>query len=84
MEKTKVLNRRIHIPQARDNGVVNSVAFRTPEGLRRIRGSHTSYVQPPEWTGSRQQHPSLNTSGGFNTSGTHYYLPFIFLWLIDN
>lgn len=69
MEKTKVLSRRIHIPQARDNGVVNNIASRTSEGLRRIRGTHTSYVQPPEWTGSRQQHPPLNVSTSLNGTG---------------
>ncbi|CAK9817150.1 Meiosis regulator and mRNA stability factor 1 [Anthophora quadrimaculata] len=69
VEKTKVLSRRIHIPQARDNGVTNNVASRNPESLRRIRGTYASYVQPSEWTGSRQQHHSLNTYTNFN--GTH-------------
>lgn len=64
VEKTKVLSRRIHIPQARDNGVVNDVAPRTSEALRCIRGTHT-YVQPSEWTG---QHPSLNVP--INLNGT--------------
>ena len=64
MEKTKVLSRRIHIPQARDN-VNNNVASRNSEGLRRMRGTHTSLVQP-EWTSTRQQHPPLNVSANMN------------------
>ncbi|XP_029037560.1 meiosis regulator and mRNA stability factor 1 isoform X1 [Osmia bicornis bicornis] len=64
VEKTKVLSRRIHIPQVRDNGVASNTP-RTPENLRRIRGTHTSFVQPSEWVGSRQ-HPPLNTSVNFN------------------
>ncbi|KAK9300350.1 hypothetical protein QLX08_006896 [Tetragonisca angustula] len=64
VEKTKVLSRRIHIPQARDN-VNNNVASRNSEGLRRMRGTHTSLVQP-EWTSTRQQHPPLNVSANMN------------------
>lgn len=56
----RVFSRRIHIPQARDN-VNNNVASRNSEGLRRVRGTHTSLVQP-EWIGTRQQHPTLNVS----------------------
>lgn len=73
MEKTKVLSRRIHIPQARDNGVVNDVAPRTSEALRCIRGTHT-YVQPSEWTG---QHPSLNVP--INLNGTSMCIIFSFI-----
>ncbi|OAD54921.1 Meiosis arrest female protein 1 like protein [Eufriesea mexicana] len=65
VEKTKVLSRRIHIPQVRDNGVVNNIASRSSESLRRLRGTHT-YVQPPKWTASRQQHPPLNVSTSLN------------------
>ncbi|XP_076293611.1 meiosis regulator and mRNA stability factor 1-like protein [Lasioglossum baleicum] len=65
----KLLSRRIHIPQARDNTATSNVSSRTPEGLRRIRGTHNSFVQPPEWTGSRQQHPQLNVSANFNGNG---------------
>lgn len=67
MEKTKVLSRRIHIPQTRDN-VNNNVASRNSEGLRRIRSTHASLVQP-EWTGTRQQHPPLNVSANMNGIG---------------
>ncbi|XP_076763661.1 meiosis regulator and mRNA stability factor 1-like protein isoform X1 [Xylocopa sonorina] len=66
VEKTKVLSRRIHIPQARDNGVVNNAASRIPDGLRRTRGTHIAYVQPSERAGSRQQHPPLNVSANLN------------------
>ncbi|XP_043257610.1 meiosis regulator and mRNA stability factor 1 [Colletes gigas] len=66
VEKTKVLSRRLHIPQARDNTATNNVASRTPESLRCIRGTCTSFVQPPEWAGSRQPHPPLNASTSFN------------------
>ncbi|XP_076160269.1 meiosis regulator and mRNA stability factor 1-like protein isoform X2 [Ptiloglossa arizonensis] len=67
VEKTKVLNRRVHIPQARDSTATNNnVALRNPECLRRVRGTHNSFVQPPEWTGPRQQHPPLNVSASFN------------------
>nr|XP_012145387.1 PREDICTED: meiosis arrest female protein 1 isoform X2 [Megachile rotundata] len=55
--------------KARDNGVASNTSSRTPENLRRIRGTHTSFVQSAEWTGSRQQHPSLNTSSSFNGTG---------------
>ncbi|XP_031832959.1 meiosis regulator and mRNA stability factor 1-like protein isoform X2 [Nomia melanderi] len=65
VEKTKLLSRRIHIPQARDNTVTNNVSSRTPEGLRRIRVTHHSFVQPSEWTGPRQQ-SLLNVSASFN------------------
>ncbi|XP_033320589.1 meiosis regulator and mRNA stability factor 1 isoform X3 [Bombus bifarius] len=66
VEKTKVLSRRIHIPQARENGVVNNNTSRNSEGLRRIRGTQTSFVQPPEWTGPRQQYPPLNVPASLN------------------
>ncbi|KZC11840.1 Meiosis arrest female protein 1 [Dufourea novaeangliae] len=69
VEKTKVLSRRIHIPQARDNTISNNVSSRTPEGLRRVRGIHNSFVQPPEWSGVRQQHPPLNIPANFNGNG---------------
>ena len=68
VEKTKVLSRRIHIPQSRDSAAANNAVSRTPENVRRIRGAHNSFVQPPEWTGPRQQHPSLNASANFNGS----------------
>ncbi|XP_026673319.1 meiosis regulator and mRNA stability factor 1 isoform X2 [Ceratina calcarata] len=67
VEKTKVLSRRIHIPQPRDNGVVNNPPPRTPEGLRRIKGSQSPFVQSVEWTTSRQ-HPPLNASANSNGS----------------
>lgn len=69
MEKTKVLSRRIHIPQARENGVVNNNTSRNSESLRRIRGTQTSFVQPPEWTGPRQQYPPLNVPTSLNGTG---------------
>ncbi|XP_078035098.1 meiosis regulator and mRNA stability factor 1-like protein isoform X2 [Augochlora pura] len=65
----KLLSRRIHIPQARDNTVTNNVSSRTPESLRRIRGTHNSFVQSSEWTGPRQQQPLLNVSANFNGNG---------------
>ncbi|XP_033336634.2 meiosis regulator and mRNA stability factor 1-like protein isoform X2 [Megalopta genalis] len=65
----KLLSRRIHIPQARDNTITNNVSSRTPESLRRMRGAHNSFVQSTEWTGPRQQHPLLNVSANFNGNG---------------
>ncbi|XP_076241468.1 meiosis regulator and mRNA stability factor 1-like protein [Calliopsis andreniformis] len=62
VEKTKMLSRRIHIPQARDNAAQNNITSRTSDNVRRMRGA---FVQPPEWSGSRQ-HPPLNISGNFN------------------
>ncbi|XP_025991356.1 meiosis regulator and mRNA stability factor 1 isoform X4 [Solenopsis invicta] len=54
-EKSKTLSKRAHIPQARDNVAVATTAH-TPEGLRRIRGTHGAFLHAAEWLGGRQSY----------------------------
>ncbi|XP_046616833.1 meiosis regulator and mRNA stability factor 1 isoform X2 [Neodiprion virginianus] len=66
-EDVKVLGKRASISQARDTSTLsNNDSVRTPEGYRRIRGTH-SYVHPPDWKPARQQfhlpNPSYNGNG---------------------
>lgn len=66
----KILGKRVPISQARDIGTLanNESVSRTPDGYRRIRGTH-SYGHPQEWKSGRQTfHPpnsSYNGNGNF-------------------
>lgn len=75
-EKSKALNKRVHIPQVRDNNVAINTS-RTPEGLRRIRGTHGTFLHASEWLGGRQSYNSLAVPLGYNGSNelklTLYY-----------
>lgn len=64
MEKQK-LGKRMHVSQVRDNNVSSTAISRTPEGLRRVRGAHSSFVHTSEWIGGRQLAvpPNYNASG---------------------
>ncbi|XP_012256062.2 meiosis regulator and mRNA stability factor 1 isoform X2 [Athalia rosae] len=65
-EELKILGKRTSISQARDSSTSangESVA-RTPDGYRRIRGTH-SYSYPPEWKSGRQTfHPPTSSYNG--------------------
>ncbi|KAG7210665.1 hypothetical protein KM043_012173 [Ampulex compressa] len=59
MEKTKMLGKRAHGPQVRDSTLPGNSGSRTPEGLRRMRGTHDVLVHPPECSGTRQPYQPL-------------------------
>ena len=66
-EKAKALGKRVHIPQVCDNAILDGLNSRTPEGLRRIRGAHSSFIQPPEFSGQRSSWPvPPNHNGNHN------------------
>ncbi|XP_011141552.1 meiosis regulator and mRNA stability factor 1 isoform X1 [Harpegnathos saltator] len=67
MEKQK-LGKRVHVSQVRDNNISSNAISRTPEGLRRVRGTHNSFVHTSDWIGGRQLAvpPNYNTSGQTN------------------
>lgn len=66
VEKSKISGKRAHVSQVRDNNVAIGVTSRTPEGLRRIRGTHGSFAYASEWLGSRQSHNSLAVPLNYN------------------
>ncbi|GAB1869017.1 Meiosis regulator and mRNA stability factor 1 [Camponotus japonicus] len=66
VEKSKITGKRAHVSQVRDNNVAIGVTSRTPEGLRRIRGTHGSFTYTSEWLGSRQSHNSLAVPLNYN------------------
>ncbi|XP_072760485.1 meiosis regulator and mRNA stability factor 1 isoform X2 [Anoplolepis gracilipes] len=59
VEKSKISGKRAHVSQVRDNSIPIGVTSRTPEGLRRIRGTHGSFAYASEWVGARQSYNSL-------------------------
>ncbi|XP_011876526.1 PREDICTED: meiosis arrest female protein 1 homolog isoform X4 [Vollenhovia emeryi] len=65
-EKSKILGKRAHIPQVRDNNVAVTTTARTPEGLRRIRGTHGTFLHASEWFGGRQSYNSLAVPLNYN------------------
>ncbi|XP_070163124.1 meiosis regulator and mRNA stability factor 1 isoform X2 [Polyergus mexicanus] len=67
LEKSKISGKRAHISQVRDNNVANvGITSRTPEGLRRIRGTHGSLAYASEWVGGRQSYNSLAVPLNYN------------------
>lgn len=66
VEKSKISGKRAHISQVRDNNVAIGVTSRTPEGLRRIRGTHGSFAYASEWIGGRQSYNSLAVPLNYN------------------
>ncbi|XP_011707521.1 PREDICTED: meiosis arrest female protein 1 homolog isoform X4 [Wasmannia auropunctata] len=75
-EKSKILNKRVHVPQVRDNNIaLNAAASRTPEGLRRIRGTHGAFLHVSEWLGAhhaRQPYNSLAVPPVYNVQSNSY------------
>ncbi|XP_018313863.1 meiosis arrest female protein 1 homolog isoform X4 [Mycetomoellerius zeteki] len=71
-EKSKILNKRTHVPQVRDNNVAVTTTSRTPEGLRRIRGTHGTFLHASEWIGGRQPYNSLAVPLGYNVQSNPY------------
>ncbi|XP_018346736.1 PREDICTED: meiosis arrest female protein 1 homolog isoform X3 [Trachymyrmex septentrionalis] len=71
-EKSKILNKRTHVPQVRDNNVPITTTSRTPEGLRRIRGTHGTFLHASEWIGGRQPYNSLAVPHGYNVQSNPY------------
>ncbi|KYN00174.1 Limkain-b1 [Cyphomyrmex costatus] len=72
VKKSKILNKRTHVPQVRDNNVAVTTASRTPEGLRRIRGTHSTFLHASEWIGGRQPYNSLAVPLGYNVQSNLY------------
>ncbi|XP_067208207.1 meiosis regulator and mRNA stability factor 1 isoform X2 [Linepithema humile] len=72
MEKSKILGKRAHVPQVRDNSVAVSATSRTPEGLRRIRGTHGTFTHSSEWGGGRQSYTSLAVPLSYNASQSNF------------
>jgi len=66
MEKPKILGKRTHISQVRDNNIVSNTTSRTPDGIRRIRGTHSSFTHAPEWFAGRQSYNSLTVPLNYN------------------
>ncbi|EZA49569.1 Limkain-b1 [Ooceraea biroi] len=66
VEKPKVLGKRTHVSQVRDNNIVSSTTSRTPDGLRRIRGTHSSLTHAPDWFAGRQSYSSLTVPPNYN------------------
>lgn len=64
-EKSKILGKRAHVSQVRDNNVAITTS-RTPEGLRRIRGTHGTFLHTSEWLGGRQPYNSLAVPLSYN------------------
>ncbi|XP_020292238.1 meiosis arrest female protein 1 isoform X2 [Pseudomyrmex gracilis] len=64
IEKPKVIGKRAHVSQVRDNAV--STVSRTSESLRRIRGTHGSFTHSSEWIGGRLPYNSLTIPSNFN------------------
>lgn len=77
MEKSKITGKRAHVSQVRDN---NGVTSRTPEGLRRIRGTHGSFAYASEWLGSRQSHNSLAVPLNYNGNSLK---PILYFYTFD-
>ncbi|XP_024889333.1 meiosis regulator and mRNA stability factor 1 isoform X4 [Temnothorax curvispinosus] len=71
-EKSKVLSKRVHIPQVRDNNVAVTTLSRTPEGLRRIRGTHGTFLHASEWLGGRQSYNSLAVPLSYNAQSNSF------------
>ncbi|XP_018371437.1 PREDICTED: meiosis arrest female protein 1 homolog isoform X4 [Trachymyrmex cornetzi] len=71
-EKSKILNKRTHVPQVWDNNVAVTTTSRTPEGLRRIRGTHGTFLHASEWIGGRQPYNSLAVPLGYNVQSNPY------------
>lgn len=71
-EKAKVaLGKRVHIPQVCDNLIPDGIHNRTPDGLRRIRGAHSSFPQPSEFGAQRPPWPAPpNHNGNHNGNST--------------
>lgn len=61
-----MLSKRAYIPQVRDNNVAITTTSRTPEGLRRIRGTHGTFLHASEWLGGRQSYNSLAVPLNYN------------------
>lgn len=65
-DEVKIHGKRIPLSQARDTSTLanNESVARTPEGYRRIRGTH-SYAHPADWKSSRQTfHPPKSSYNG--------------------
>ncbi|XP_071579394.1 meiosis regulator and mRNA stability factor 1 isoform X3 [Temnothorax nylanderi] len=71
-EKSKVLSKRVHIPQVRDNNGAVTTLSRTPEGLRRIRGTHGTFLHASEWLGGRQSYNSLAVPLSYNAQSNSF------------
>ena len=72
-EKAKpALGRRVHIPQVCDNIISEGIHNRTPEGLRRIRGTHSSFSQHSEFNAQRPAWPAPPNHNG-NHNGTSIF-----------
>ncbi|XP_036147876.1 meiosis regulator and mRNA stability factor 1 isoform X5 [Monomorium pharaonis] len=69
-EKSKALSKRAHVPQVRDNNVTVATS-RTPEGLRRIRGTHGAFLHA-EWLGGRQSYNSLAVPLNYNVQSNSF------------
>jgi len=78
-EKSKILNKRTHVPQVRDNNVAITTTSRTPEGLRRIRGTHGTFLHASEWIGGRQSYNSLAIPLGYNGNNLKSILYYVIL-----
>lgn len=74
VEKSKILGKRAHVSQVRDNNVAIGVTSRTPEGLRRIRGTHGSFAYASEWVGGRQSYNSLAVPLNYNGNSLKLFL----------
>ncbi|XP_012273569.1 meiosis regulator and mRNA stability factor 1 isoform X2 [Orussus abietinus] len=61
--KTKLLGKRIQVPQARDNDAATGIRSRTPDGFRRIRESPSTFphLPPLDWNTPRPA-PFSNSS----------------------
>ncbi|KAL0122954.1 hypothetical protein PUN28_007547 [Cardiocondyla obscurior] len=71
-EMSKVLGKRAHIPQVRENNLAVSTISRTPEGLRRIRGTHGTFLHASERLGGRQSYNSLAVPFGYNVQSNSF------------
>lgn len=60
------MGKRAHVSQVRDNSGTISTTSRTPEGLRRIRGTHGTFTHSSEWIGGRQPYTSLAVPLNYN------------------
>lgn len=70
------MGKRAHVSQVRDNNVAIGVTSRTPEGLRRIRGTHSSFAYASEWVGARQSYNSLAVPLNYNGNSLKQVLLF--------
>ena len=76
VERHNSFGKRIQVPLVRDNGISNSSggSLRTPDGFRRIRGSHGAINHSQEW--SMQRPASCNLPGPPNFNGNSKFSNF--------